>query len=75
MLIFRYLSFSQSIINSAFRINVGLRVPEINYVGYSNFPFHFDITVICLSLESSEFAISTLIIATNRHATGGLESN
>jgi len=75
MLIFRYLSFSYSIISSAFRINVRLRVPEINYVGYSNFPFHFDITVIGLSLESSEFATSTLFIAANRHATGGLESN
>ena len=72
MVIFRYLSYSYSIINSAFRINVRLRLPEMNYVDYSNFPFHFDIG---LSLESSEFAISTLFIAANRHATGGLESN
>ena len=75
MLIFRYLSFSYSIISSAFRKNVRLRVPEMNYVGYSNFLFHFDITVIGLSLESSEFAISTLFIPANRHATEGLESN
>jgi hypothetical protein len=68
-LIFRYLSFSHSIINSAFRRNVRLRVPEINYVGYSNFPFHFDITVIGLSLESLVITSYTINIGDCKQQT------